>query len=114
MSEVTYDAGSARDCTRTRIESADVTTAEDASDAPVSGKKLVISDMYISTDTDMEIDILEEDNATPLCSLFVTANIPVPVVTRAKFKLDTADKKVQVQASAAGEVRVTTWWYSEA
>ncbi len=82
-------------------------------DAPVSGDKLVITDLIISVDTAMRVDITVEGSSTVLESFYMAANQTLPLVTRGKFKLPTADKKLQVKTSVSGNIAVTAFYYSE-
>lgn len=90
-------------------------SAASVTEAPTSGQKLVITDIFVSVDTAMRVDIKEETSGTVLLSGYFAANTPpVQMTPRGKFKLATADKKLQVQTSAAGNVTVTVFYYSEA
>lgn len=94
-------------------------TSSDASgggvvtDAPTSGKKLVLVDIEVSVDTTMRVDLVEEDGAV-IASKFMAANSSFNFVTRAKRKLQTADKRLRVVTSAAGAIAVGVFYYSEA
>lgn len=81
--------------------------------APTSGQKLVITDIIISVDTAMRVDFNVEDSATVIESIYMAANSTVNLITRSKRKLATADKKLQVQTSVAGNIRVNAFYYSE-
>ena len=84
-------------------------------DAPESGKKLVITDIVISVDTDMRVDFsVESANGTIIESVYMKASTTANLVTRAKRKLATADKKLQVKTSASGNITVNAYYYSEA
>lgn len=89
-------------------------SAASVTDAPTSTQKLVITDCIISVDTAMRVDLKEETSGTVFFSIYLPANGSYSVVTRGKFKLATADKKLQVQTSAAGNIAVTCLYYSEA
>lgn len=82
--------------------------------APSSGKKLVIVDCWISVDTAMRVDLKEETSGTVLFSFYMSANSTINALCRGKVKLATADKSLQVQTSAAGNIAVTANYYSEA
>lgn len=83
------------------------------SDAPTSGQKLVITDIKISVDTAMKVTFREETSGTVVDEVYMTANSTVNLITRGKFKLATANKKLQVQTSAAGNISVNAFYYSE-
>jgi|SRR5574343_780999 len=98
-----------------RFTSADQSaSAASVTDAPASGKKLVITDVILSVGTAMRVDLKEETSGTVFASVYMAANSLVQLTPRGKFKLATADKKLQVQTSAAGNVAVTAFYYSEA
>lgn len=83
-------------------------------DAPTTGQKLVLTDLILSADTAMRVDLYEESNATVITSFFMAAGSTVNVVTRGKFKHATANKKWQIRTSAAGNVSALAFYYSEA
>lgn len=83
-------------------------------DAPTTGQKLVITDIEISVDAAMRVDLKEETTGTVLASIYMGANTTVNLVTRSKRKLATVNKKLQVQTSVAGNVSVGAFYYSEA
>ncbi len=82
-------------------------------DSPTSGKKLVITDIIISVDTAMRVDFTVESSATVIETIYMAANTTVNVITRGKRKLATADKKLQVKTSVAGNISVNAFYYSE-
>jgi len=97
-----------------RFTSADQSGSDaDVTDAPSSGEKLVITDIVVSVDTDMRVDFKEETSGTVLYSLYMSANSPTQFTPRGEMKLATADKKLQVRTSAAGNISVTAFYYSE-
>lgn len=83
-------------------------------DAPTSGQKLVITDIEVSVDTAMRVDFLEETTGTVISSIYMAENSTVNLITRSKRKLATANKKLQVQTSAVGNISVVAYYYSEA
>lgn len=95
--------------------SADATTAAAVTAAPTAGQKLVITDIIVSSDTAMFLLFHEESTAgNILWKVFVPANGTAQFTPRGKTKLWTADKKLMVDASAAGNISVTCCYYSEA
>lgn len=96
--------------------SADASGADAAvTDAPTSGQKLVLTDVWISSDTAMRIDIKCETSGVILYRGYVSANCGFQQLTpRGKIKLATADKKAMVRTSAAGNIAVMATYYSEA
>lgn len=98
-----------------RFTSADASgAAASVTDAPTSGQKLVITDIEISVDTAMRVDIKEETSGTIIASIYMAANTTVNLCTRSKRKLATANKKLQIQTSVAGNISVGAFYYSEA
>lgn len=98
-----------------RFTSADQSGAvADVTAAPTSGEYLVITDIVVGADTAMRVDFSEETAGTIFLSVYLSANSTIQVTLRGKFKLNTADKKLQVRTSAAGNVAVQVLYYSEA
>lgn len=85
-------------------------------DAPTSGQKLVIDDIIVSVDTAMSVTFKEETSGTIIFGpWYLPANSgPVQVTPRGKKKLATANKKLQVITSVAGNITVSTSYHSEA
>ena len=96
------------------VVSSDMTTAAAVTDAPTTGQKLVIVDIVVSTDTAMFILFAEETTGTIRFKVFLPANGTVQITPRGKVKLATANKKLTADASVAGNVAITTTYYSEA
>jgi hypothetical protein len=95
--------------------SADATTAAAVTDVPTTGQKLVITDIVASSDTAMFLLFHEESTAGNLYfKVFLPANGTVQITPRSKVKLHTINKKLMVDASAAGNIAVTATYYSEA
>jgi hypothetical protein len=89
-------------------------SAASVTDAPTSGQKLVITDCLISVDTAMRVDLKEQTSGTVLASVYLPANGTYQFTPRSRLKLATADRTLQVQTSAAGNIAVTAFYYSEA
>lgn len=83
-------------------------------DAPTAGQKLVITDLWISSSTALRLDFNVEDSATVIETVYMAANQSIQMTLRGKWKLPTADKKLQVQSSVAGAFSITPYYYSEA
>ncbi len=84
-------------------------------DAPTSGQKLCIDDIIFSTDTAMNVTFKEETSGTVMFGpWYVPANTTLQVTLRGKKKLATADKKLQVITSVAGNITVQAGYHSEA
>lgn len=100
--------------TGARFTSADQSGAVAAvSDAPTSTQKLVVTEIIVSADADMRLDFSIETAGTLLASVWLLAKT-TQVLRFTKLKLATADKKLMVRTSAAGNVYVTPNYYSEA
>jgi hypothetical protein len=82
-------------------------------DAPVSGQRLVITDIRFSSDTQLRIDFIDMGDNSALFSEYVNANAGGQITLRGKLKLSTADGQLGVMTSAAGNVAVTVVYYSE-
>ena len=113
------DAGPSHDISMgvsgVRVTSANASAAPIAvTDAPTSGQKLVIVDALVSVDSALTVNFAEETTGTVLATLYMAANSTQMISARAARKLETADKKVTVQTNGAGNIAVTTWYYSEA
>ncbi len=99
----------------TRFTSADQSAGVAAvTSAPTTGQKLVITDIEISVDTAMRLDFKEETSGTVVATIYMAANTTVNLCTRSKRKLATANKKLMVQTSAAGNISVGAFYFSEA
>lgn len=98
-----------------RFTSADASGAvASVSDAPTSGQKVVVTDILVSVDTATRVDFKCETSGVVVASIYLPASGVAQITPRSKFKLATADKKLQIQTSAAGNIAVTAFYYSEA
>ena len=93
--------------------SANATAAAAITTAPDSGKTLVITDLIISSDTSMNLLFTEETTGTVLLKIFIAANTSFHFNPTGKFKLNTADKKLRVTASASGNISILAFYYYE-
>lgn len=113
-----YDAGLAQansfGVSGAAVVSADMTTAAAVTDAPATGKKLVIVDIIVSAGTAMNVLFEEETSGTDIFKVFIPANGTVHIKPRGKVKLATAGKKLTAKASVSGNVAITTTYYDEA
>jgi len=94
--------------------SADATGGANITGAPTSGQKIVVTDILISVDTAMFVSLLEETSGTEIARVYLPANGSAQITPRSRWKLPVADKKLRIDASVAGNVSVTCWYYSEA
>lgn len=95
--------------------SADASAAPVAvTDAPTSGQKLVFTDLIISSDTALTLTFTEETTTTVIRVIHLAAGSTANIINRGKRKLATANKKLLVQASVAGNIVIEAGYYSEA
>lgn len=90
--------------------------AASVTDAPTSGQKLVITDIFLSVDTAMGVTFkCETTGAVVTGPYYLPANGTLQLTPRGKgWKLATADKKLQVLTSVAGNVMIDASYFSEA
>lgn len=86
-------------------------SAAAVTDAPGTGQTLVIDDVEISVDTAMRVDLKEETSGTVVGSYYMAANTTIQLTPRGRKELATAAKKLTVQTSAAGNIRVTAIYH---
>lgn len=99
----------------TVTRSADASGTIDVTAAPTAGQKIVITDIVLSSTVTMSVTLLEETSGTVIGGPYdISAYAPLPLSPRSKWKLATADKKLQADASVAGNLTVEVWYYSEA
>ncbi len=110
----TKDNGPGWTSVYTFTTSADATGGADVTAAPSTGEKLVITDVVVSADTAMSVSFLEETSGTEVLRVYLPANGTAQITPRSKLKLATANKKLRIDTSAAGNVAVTVAYYSEA
>jgi hypothetical protein len=97
------------------VDSADASSVTDLSTAPTSGEKIVIDDLEISVGaTAMTVTVKEETTGAVLYKLFMAANTTVVISPRNSRKLAGVDKKVQIQASVAGNIFAHLGYHSAA
>ena len=88
-------------------------TVNTVTDAPVSGQKLVITDIRFSSDTAMLISFVDQGSSAVLFSEYVSANAGGQITLRGKVKLSTANGTLGVQTNNSGNIAVTVAYYSE-
>ncbi len=80
-------------------------TPLDVTDAPATGKVVVVDYLLIGLSTTAAVvSLYEEDNATALFSMPIGQNSSLRIPKEAIFKLLTAGKKLQLKTSAAAPV----------
>lgn len=109
------DAGPNWTKAHTFTSSADASGAGvDLTAAPTGGQKIVIHSMVISTLTALVLTFEEETSGTDVFKLNLAANSQPVRISELHVKLPTADKKLRLVASGAGQVDVLVTYYSEA
>jgi hypothetical protein len=99
----------------THLSSADANAAAvNLTGAPGAGVKAVIHSIYISTLTAMIITLKEETSGTVLMRINVAANSNMVPLTGLNLKLPVANKKLQAQTSAAGQIDFLVEYTTEA
>lgn len=84
-------------------------------DAPATGQKIVCDELVLSSDTaNITITITEETTGKILYRIYITTNQSIVLVGNDRFKLSTPNTRIMLQASKAGNVSATAFWYSEA
>lgn len=98
------------------VTSADASAGVSVTDVPTSGQKIVVTDIFMSSDTALNLTFKCETSGAIICGPFyMAANSSVQVTPRSKaWKLATANKKLQVFASGAGAISIDVHYYSEA
>ena len=99
--------------TYTYTTSADMTAAADITAAPPAGQHLVVTDIMIGADTQMFFQLLEETSGTCIGTVDLILDETRFISPRGRWRLPVAGKKLQGDASAAGNVHVTVWYYFE-
>lgn len=89
--------------------------AASVTDAPTSGQKLVVTDLFVSVDTAMTVTFKCETSGVVIAGPFyLPANGTLQLTPRSKaWKLATANKKLQVITSVAGNIMVDAHYFSE-
>jgi hypothetical protein len=90
-------------------------TPADVTDAPTAGQKIVVDELFISSDTALSVTFKEATSGTVVIGpIYLAANSSLHVALKDERKLATADKKLQVQSSIAGNISVLAGYHSEA
>ena len=105
---------SSRGVSSAAVVSADISSGANITDAPTTDEKIVLTDIIFSTDTEMSIVFSEETSGAVLFKIFLPANGVGQITPRSKTKLAVANKKIVATGSVAGNVGITTYYYSEA
>lgn len=96
------------------VTSADASATVAVTDAPSAGKKLVITELTVSVGSALTVTFEEETTGTDFLKLYMAANTTQTIQFKGKQKLATADKKLNVTTSGAGNISVRVSYFSEA
>lgn len=108
------DAGPNWTKAHTHVASADASAGVDLSAAPTATQKIVLVGLTISTTTALTITVEEETSGTDLLVFVVAASSQPIVLDNLFIKLATADKKLILKTSGAGQIYATATYFSEA
>jgi hypothetical protein len=81
-------------------------------DAPTSGKKIILDDLIISSDTALRFILTCQTTNAVIMHVRCPANSTVQVTLRGQRMLATADKYLACQASGAGNVEILAGYHS--
>jgi hypothetical protein len=110
----TQDAGPAWTSAYQHTASADASAGADATAAPTAGQKIVVDDIIVSVGADLTVTFEEETSGTDIFVLYMAENTVAQITPRTQVKLPTADKKLRIKTSGAGNVACTVCYHSEA
>jgi hypothetical protein len=110
----TRDAGPAWTSAYQHTASADASGGADLTAAPTAGQKICIDDVVISVGAALTVTLEEETSGTDLMLFYMAANSTIQITPRGKWKLPTADKKLRLDTSGAGNIAVMVTYHSEA
>lgn len=110
----TRDAGPAWTSAYLHTASADASGGADLTAAPTAGQKICIDDLIISVGADLTVTLEEETSGTDVMVFYMAAKSTIQVTPRGQVKLPTADKKLRLDTSGAGNIAVTVVYHSEA
>ncbi len=110
----TRDAGPAWTSVWQHTVSADASGGADLTAAPTGGQKICIDDVIISVGAALTVTLEEETSGTDLMVFYMAANSTIQITPRGKWKLATADKKLRLDTSGAGNIAVNVTYHSEA
>lgn len=99
------------------VASSDMSSAANVTDAPTSGQKICIDDIFLTNRTTgaLECTLKEETSGnTRMGPIQVPANSTIQLTPRGKLKHAVADKKFTATWSASGNVNVLIGYHSEA
>lgn len=108
---------SAHGVTGAPFTSADAQTPAAVTDAPTAGERLVITDLFISNNSAvaMQLTFVEETTGDVIAGPFaLPAGTSLQLTPRSRgWTLPTADERLMVDASAAGNIMVDAHYFSE-
>lgn len=98
---------------RKYVASADMSTAAAITDAPDTNKKVVVTDLIVSSDTALVFTVQMETSANVLAKFYIAANTTVNLSLAGCLKGDASNKKIYGKADKAGNLAITSIYYSE-
>ena len=107
------DAGFGLGVTQKFVSSANATGGIDLTDAPETGKRVAIIDLFISTNTAMIIYVRMETSGNNLAAFALAANSTLVFSPRAYLRGDAVDKKIRLVTSVSGIIGATVTYFSE-
>lgn len=82
-------------------------------DAPTTGKRLVIDDLLVSSGSALTAAFQEETSGSALLSFIMAANTTEHFTPRSKLKLPNINKKLMLVTDTSGSVAVSAFYHSE-
>ncbi|HEY3897377.1 MAG TPA: hypothetical protein VGM54_02125 [Chthoniobacter sp.] len=95
------------------VQNSNATGGIPVTDAPVSGQRLVITDIRFSSDTQLQMNFIDQSTNAVLFTEYVSANSGGQITLRGKVKLASPDATLGVQTNTTGNIAVTVSYYSE-
>jgi hypothetical protein len=96
------------------VVSSDMTQAVAVTDVPGLGKKLVIQDILVSTDTPTSVTFTEETTGLVIFKVYLPANGSGQITTRGKLKLSTVNTRLMAVEGTKSNIAITCLYISEA
>lgn len=97
-----------------RFQSANQSAAAaSVTDAPHAGEKIVVIDVVVSVDTAMTVNFIDQVSGTVMMTLYLAANTAGLIGPLGPWKLPSANSRLQVRTSVAGNIAVTVFYKSE-
>ncbi len=108
------DSGPSWPVLQTQVTSADATAGVDILPAPAAGNTAIIDDLVISAAVEMTVTVQMATSGNDLLRLYLPATAAIQVTLRNGLRADNDAEAVEIVASVAGNVAVTTSYHLEA